>query len=646
MMSWLSKKMVTCSMCHKEAEEDDPCGELYIHGRHAAHHKCLLYSSALIQKTGDFDDFGGGFEVKSVLKEIQRGKKLRCSRKGCEKRGATVGCGKTTCRRTYHYLCAKQEGKFQQKQTDHHINYEIIFNCKEHVQVTDLIRGSSKSGYSSDSDDDDGGGDDDDDNETEDEMSSTSDTNSSEDFVDSSPLAFSQSISSSYPTTKTEKPSGVISRLSRKKFKVDTKRNTATKRKLSYRPGKTRQRKKVWVQKDLLGSTSLADGKTAEPPTAQDLASEVAVNDHSSSSSRESTPLVDERSLNIRGMGTTDRMESCHDNSTGNKHTTSVIAGAVARAVSQFVAPQLKDLRSEVDTLKEQVGKLQQESALSPRPVPTSAQVGRDHRKARQSTPKAASAQCQFQDQENPDESVTDISLESCDFRCQSQGHQHHKFPTETGKNNSIDENFNRVVPVTRHRRSPFSDEALAGWYSLQSCAMPENELKQKEKAWGTSSVSLKNKLKPPDMPKMIQDQLDKTSRDQDKLLYEVCQGYHHAMAPLLCVASSSDDMSKAELEQAIRDAISLMGFAAYKAARSRQNLLKEVLKPEYHRFCDFQPSHEHLFGNQLIEERLQQDIILIEESRRKETHTPRATPSKKKSTVKSKRIDSFFAMK
>ncbi|XP_069826102.1 PHD finger protein 11 isoform X2 [Dendropsophus ebraccatus] len=43
------------------------------------------------------------FDVKSVQKEIKRGKNLRCTL--CKRNGATVGCDIKTCKRNYHYPC-------------------------------------------------------------------------------------------------------------------------------------------------------------------------------------------------------------------------------------------------------------------------------------------------------------------------------------------------------------------------------------------------------------------------------------------------------------------------------------------------------------------------------------------------------------
>lgn len=72
----------------------------------AAHHKCMLFSSALVTSHSERDSIGG-FSVEDVRKEIKRGNKLMCS--SCHRPGATIGCDVKTCRRTYHYYCALKD---------------------------------------------------------------------------------------------------------------------------------------------------------------------------------------------------------------------------------------------------------------------------------------------------------------------------------------------------------------------------------------------------------------------------------------------------------------------------------------------------------------------------------------------------------
>ncbi|OCT95958.1 hypothetical protein XELAEV_18013650mg [Xenopus laevis] len=49
----------------------------------------------------------GGFDIRSVINEVKRGKKTKCS--VCKKTGATIGCDVSWCKKTYHYMCAKED---------------------------------------------------------------------------------------------------------------------------------------------------------------------------------------------------------------------------------------------------------------------------------------------------------------------------------------------------------------------------------------------------------------------------------------------------------------------------------------------------------------------------------------------------------
>ncbi|XP_036055679.1 histone-lysine N-methyltransferase SETDB2 isoform X3 [Onychomys torridus] len=74
----------------------------------AAHENCLLYSSALVEcEAHDNLNKSRNFAVKSVKKEIWRGRRLRCTR--CTKGGATVGCDLPSCSKNYHFFCAKED---------------------------------------------------------------------------------------------------------------------------------------------------------------------------------------------------------------------------------------------------------------------------------------------------------------------------------------------------------------------------------------------------------------------------------------------------------------------------------------------------------------------------------------------------------
>ncbi|KAM4045643.1 uncharacterized protein ACNLHF_009515 [Anomaloglossus baeobatrachus] len=71
-------------------------------GSLVGHYNCMLYSPKVIQNSQN-DRGGFGFNVESMLSEIRRGKRLRCTY--CKKKGATIGCIVKSCKRNYHYPC-------------------------------------------------------------------------------------------------------------------------------------------------------------------------------------------------------------------------------------------------------------------------------------------------------------------------------------------------------------------------------------------------------------------------------------------------------------------------------------------------------------------------------------------------------------
>ncbi|NWT69940.1 PHF11 protein, partial [Prunella himalayana] len=102
---WIMAKMVrtTCAFC----SEGEAGSVMYIATEKniAAHQDCLLFSSGFVESEDhNPENLEIRFDVSSVLKELRRGKRLVCN--FCRKKGATVGCEKRTCRRSYHFFCA------------------------------------------------------------------------------------------------------------------------------------------------------------------------------------------------------------------------------------------------------------------------------------------------------------------------------------------------------------------------------------------------------------------------------------------------------------------------------------------------------------------------------------------------------------
>uniref|UniRef100_A0A3Q2PNC5 PHD finger protein 6 n=1 Tax=Fundulus heteroclitus TaxID=8078 RepID=A0A3Q2PNC5_FUNHE len=120
-----------CAFC--KSNRDKECGQLLLSDSQkvAAHHKCMLFSSALVTSHSDSENIGG-FSVDDVKKEIKRGSKLMCS--SCHRPGATIGCEVKTCRRTYHYYCAVKD-KAQIKENPSQGIYLIY--CRKHRDAAD-----------------------------------------------------------------------------------------------------------------------------------------------------------------------------------------------------------------------------------------------------------------------------------------------------------------------------------------------------------------------------------------------------------------------------------------------------------------------------------------------------------------------------
>ncbi|XP_034354830.1 PHD finger protein 11 isoform X2 [Arvicanthis niloticus] len=116
----------TCALC----PEGHEWSQIYFapSANIVAHENCLLYSSGLVEcEIHDPPNTARNFDVKSVKKEIWRGKRLKCSL--CNKGGATVGCDLSYCKKSYHYICAKKDHAITQVDGDHG-TYKVF--CPEH----------------------------------------------------------------------------------------------------------------------------------------------------------------------------------------------------------------------------------------------------------------------------------------------------------------------------------------------------------------------------------------------------------------------------------------------------------------------------------------------------------------------------------
>ena len=77
-----------------------------------AHHFCLLFASGLGQSGHDEDDGIRGFLPSEIRAEVKRGARLKCVY--CKRKGATVGCSRQQCKKSYHLPCGEANRSLQQ----------------------------------------------------------------------------------------------------------------------------------------------------------------------------------------------------------------------------------------------------------------------------------------------------------------------------------------------------------------------------------------------------------------------------------------------------------------------------------------------------------------------------------------------------
>ncbi|MEE6496651.1 hypothetical protein FKM82_002451 [Ascaphus truei] len=125
-----SSRQRKCGLCRSNREKE--CGQLLMSSNQkvAAHHRCMLFSSALVSSQSDSENLGG-FSIEDIQKELKRGRKLMCSLCHCP--GATIGCDVKKCHRSYHYHCALHD-KAKIKENPSQGMYTIV--CRKHKQHT------------------------------------------------------------------------------------------------------------------------------------------------------------------------------------------------------------------------------------------------------------------------------------------------------------------------------------------------------------------------------------------------------------------------------------------------------------------------------------------------------------------------------
>ncbi|XP_011243325.1 PHD finger protein 11A isoform X1 [Mus musculus] len=117
----------TCALC----PEGHEWSQIYFSpsANIVAHENCLLYSSGLVEcEAPDLPNTVRNFDVKSVKKEIGRGRRLKCS--FCKNKGATMGYDLQSCTKNYHLSCAMEDHAILQVDEDHG-TYKLF--CQKHA---------------------------------------------------------------------------------------------------------------------------------------------------------------------------------------------------------------------------------------------------------------------------------------------------------------------------------------------------------------------------------------------------------------------------------------------------------------------------------------------------------------------------------
>lgn len=101
----------TCNLCHLEEIPDFDEHPVLEFDDLRAHYFCLLFSSGLGQSGTETEGLHG-FMPSEVKKELKRGARLKCVY--CKLKGATVGCAKQECKKSYHLPCGMKHGSLQE----------------------------------------------------------------------------------------------------------------------------------------------------------------------------------------------------------------------------------------------------------------------------------------------------------------------------------------------------------------------------------------------------------------------------------------------------------------------------------------------------------------------------------------------------
>ncbi|KAL8600048.1 hypothetical protein ACOMHN_039281 [Nucella lapillus] len=101
-----------CLFCNSEEDEEEAYGKLLKKQDLSVHYFCMLFSSGLWQRGKRDRDGILGFMPADIMREHKRGNRLTCQY--CRKKGATIGCVISNCRKTFHFRCGREAGGMSQ----------------------------------------------------------------------------------------------------------------------------------------------------------------------------------------------------------------------------------------------------------------------------------------------------------------------------------------------------------------------------------------------------------------------------------------------------------------------------------------------------------------------------------------------------
>ncbi|XP_034273844.1 G2/M phase-specific E3 ubiquitin-protein ligase [Pantherophis guttatus] len=108
---------LSCEFCQRADDCPEKYGEkrTYEDCNLTVHYYCVLMSSGIWQRGEDEEGFYG-FLPEDIQKEINRAARLKCAI--CKKKGASIGCIASRCKRSYHFPCGIERGcLFQFRET-------------------------------------------------------------------------------------------------------------------------------------------------------------------------------------------------------------------------------------------------------------------------------------------------------------------------------------------------------------------------------------------------------------------------------------------------------------------------------------------------------------------------------------------------